>query len=167
MKFQHALTNARLLGELLAEKIQQDWYREKSLPDVIIPIPLHKKRLRERGFNQALEIARFTAKKLHLPIDASSSLRTKPTLAQTTLSAKERQKNLRGAFLIKENFRYQKVAVIDDVITTGHTMMAFCQALKNQGAAQIDVWCCARAIDNTPPTPTPPSMHYSPEYFAT
>lgn len=144
LKFHHTLIHAKLLGELFAEKIQSDWYRDKPLPTTIIPMPLHAKRLTERGFNQAVEIARPISKILGLPLLIHDFQRKKPTLAQATLPALKRQQNLRNAFLIKRNLEQQHVAVIDDVITTGSTIYEFCRALKKQGAGRIDVWCCAR-----------------------
>ncbi len=144
LKFNHALIHARIFGELLAKKIRDDWYLHKPLPDIIIPIPLHVKRLQERGFNQALEIAKPIAKELKLPINNTASQRIKHTAAQATLSARERRQNIKNAFVINYDMANQHVAVIDDVITTGHTVMEFCNALKHKGARAIDVWCCAR-----------------------
>jgi ComF family protein len=143
LKFQHALANARLLGELLTEKIRH-WYQTKSLPSAIIPVPLHAERLKERGFNQAMEIARPIANALQIPLFAKDFLRKKHTIAQATLPAEQRKRNIRNAFLIKRDLKNQHIAVIDDVITTGNTINEFCRTLKKQGAGQIDVWCCAR-----------------------
>ena len=146
LKFNHALANARVLGELMAEKIQHDWYAQKPLPDIIIPVPLHNKRLRERGFNQAVEIARPIAKKLQIPLEIKHCFRMKHTEAQATLLANDRLKNIRGAFFTHMDFSNKTIAVVDDVITTGQTMAEFCKTLKKAGAKRIDVWCCARAI---------------------
>jgi ComF family protein len=161
LKFQQALIHARLLGELLAEKILHDWYQTKSLPSAIIPVPLHRERLKERGFNQALEIARPIAKALHLPMLVHGFIRKKHTIAQAKLPANQRRQNIRGAFVIEHDLKDQHVAVLDDVITTGNTIHEFCQMLKKQGARKIDVWCCARPISlvsylsNTRPAPFP------------
>ncbi len=144
LKFTQALVNARLLGELLATEVLQVWYKAKPLPHVIIPIPLHTTRLKERGFNQALEIARPIAKALRLPINTTDCHRSKLTIPQSTLLATERHKNVKGAFNLTGNFTGLHVAVIDDVITTGSTMTEFCKVLKQHGAQRIDVWCCAR-----------------------
>src|SRR5204863_2097157 len=110
LKFQHALQNARLLGELLAEKIRHDWYSNKSLPAAIIPVPLHDQRLKERGFNQALEIARPIAKTLQIPLFVNDFVRKKHTIAQATLPAEQRRRNMRDAFLIKRNLKKQHIA---------------------------------------------------------
>jgi ComF family protein len=143
LKFGQSLVNARILGELLAQRIQQAWYYNKPLPEVIIPVPLHPKRLKERGFNQALEIARPIAKILHLPLEFTSCQRIKHTVAQATLPANQRLQNVKNAFHI-EKLPFKHVAVVDDVITTGYTINEFCQALKSTGVHSIDVWCCAR-----------------------
>ena len=148
LKFQHALAHARLLGELLTEKIQHIWYQNKPLPTAIVPVPLHAKRLRERGFNQALEIARPIVKQLKLPLLAMHGIRHKSTHAQTALPAAKRKQNVHRAFSIQHPIDHQHIAVIDDVITTGSTITEFCHTLKNAGIAKIDVWCCARAEIN-------------------
>lgn len=147
LKFNHALLNARVAGELLADKILTEWYVEQPLPDLIIPVPLHVKRLKERGFNQAVEIARPLANKLHLPLDLFSVQRVKSTAAQATLLAKERWHNVQNAFAVEKNFTNMHVAVVDDVITTGNTIQEFCRILKKSGVRQIDVWCSARALN--------------------
>ena len=144
LKFNQALVHARVLGELLAEKIKAVWYRNKSLPEIIIPVPLHTGRLKERGFNQALEIARPVSKILHIPIDTHSCVRNKVTRAQATLSANARVKNIRHAFTVRQPLAYQHIAVIDDLITTGNTINEFCKTIKQHGGQQIDVWCAAR-----------------------
>lgn len=144
LKFQHQLSHARILGELLANRIQTQWYWNKPLPDLIIPIPLHPLRLRERGFNQALEIARPIAKALAIPIDFQGVKRIKNTRAQSGLLAEERKRNIAQAFSITRDYSNLTIAILDDVITTGHTVRECCRMLKNQGAARIHVWCCAR-----------------------
>ena len=145
LKFNHAFSHAHLFGTLLAEKITQEWYLNRSLPSVIIPIPLHPQRIKERGFNQVVEIARPIAKFTAIPINTRSCQRTHATLAQATLSAHERKHNIKNAFSIQGNFSGQHVAVMDDVITTGQTITEFCRLLKKHGAKKIDVWCCAKA----------------------
>lgn len=146
LKFQHQLSHAKAFGELLTQKIQQEWYRNRPLPDLIIPVPLHPMRLKERGFNQALEIARPIAKTLVIPIDIHGVKRIKHTAAHSGLSsAADRKLNIENAFAATYcNFSDLSIAVIDDVITTGHTIREFCRVLKQHGAKRIDVWCCAR-----------------------
>lgn len=143
LKFTQVLMNARILGELMAEKLCA-WYQDQPLPTAILPIPLHPLRLKERGYNQAIELARPIAKALHLPIDTSSCVRSKATLPQAQLPSKHRADNVSHAFKTDNDFSGEHLAVIDDVITTGNTMNAFCKMLKQHGAKTIDVWCCAR-----------------------
>lgn len=144
LKFNYALVNARLFGELLAQSVLQTWYQNKALPTVIIPVPLHPLRLKERGFNQALEIARPVAKRLKLPIETAHCHRLKSTAPQAKLPAAHRRSNVKGAFRVTKQFTDQHIAVIDDVITTGSTITEFCHVLKQSGAQRIDVWCVAR-----------------------
>ncbi len=146
LKFQQALMNAQLLGELLAEKAGKEWYLDRTLPDVIIPMPLHVQRLQERGFNQAIELARPVSARLNIPLLLDVYQRIKATAPQATLSAELRLPNLRNAFAATEKISWQHVAVLDDVITTGSTVLAFCHLLKKQGVKKIDVWCCARPL---------------------
>ncbi|MES2218037.1 MAG: ComF family protein [Pseudomonadota bacterium] len=146
LKFHENLVNARLFGELMTTAIQQQWYRHQALPHVLVPVPLHPQRLQERGFNQALEISRPIAKTLKLELDTRHCFRLKNTNAQARQSAKQRQQNLRGAFQITRNFTGLRVAILDDVITTGSTLRAFSKALKKAGASEIHVWCCAKSI---------------------
>lgn len=144
LKFQAQLTHARAFGELLAEKIANVWYAKKPLPDLIIPIPLHIKRLRERGFNQAIEIARPIAKQLNLAIHYSEVTRVKETVPQSSLPGSKRKENVARAFHTTGNYHNKIIAIIDDVITTGYTVNEFSRLLKQHGAKRIDVWCVAR-----------------------
>ncbi len=141
LKFGAQFKNARLLGGLLAGYV--DKAAEK--PDCIIPVPLHYARYRERGFNQALEIARTVSSALQVPIDFTSCIRHKDTPHQTGLSAKKRRQNLRRAFSVKKTIHARHVAILDDVMTTGSTTNALAAELKKAGASRVDVWVCARA----------------------
>ena len=144
LKFQHKLSHSRLFSHLLIEKIITEWYQNKPLPDLIIPIPLHPQRLRERGFNQALEIARPISKHLGIPLDIHGTQRTKHTAAQSGLTALERQRNITGAFAANRDYTGLSVVVVDDVMTTGQTAREISRVLRARGASRIDVWCCAR-----------------------
>lgn len=130
----------------MAQRIKTEWYLNKRLPDRIIPVPLHAKRLKERGFNQALEIARPVAKHLRLPLDARGCKRTKYTDAQAQLDFANRSYNIKEAFSIESDYSNQHIAIIDDVTTTGQTLRELSQALKKAGAKQIDLWCCAKTL---------------------
>ena len=142
LKFGHDLTGAKILGNLLANSLIQSEILEK--PEIIVPVPLHPHRLHTRGYNQALEIALPIAKKLSIPLDRFSVTRIKNTMAQAQLGAKDRIDNIRSAFRVKKSFNYRHVAVVDDVITTGHTVMELAKTLYLHGVSRIDVWCCAK-----------------------
>ena len=118
LKYRAHYPCARLLGTLLAEKLQERQQR----PSVIIPVPLHRQRYRERGFNQAAEIAATVSQRLSIPMDHRCCDRIRPTQAQAGLPAKQRRKNLRDAFATKPSIPYRQVALLDDVVTTGTTV---------------------------------------------
>ncbi|HEX2549059.1 MAG TPA: ComF family protein [Gammaproteobacteria bacterium] len=141
LKFQQKLAHARVFGELLAEKCQQ-YYENNPLPEAIFPIPLHPARLKERGFNQALEIARPVARLLGIPLQTKNVYRVAPTLPQATLPKTKRPSNVAKAFCVDTT--YSHVAVIDDVFTTGNTMEEFCRTLQTAGVKTIDTWCVAK-----------------------
>lgn len=143
LKFQHQLINASLFGELLSNKISQ-LYHNQDLPSLLIPVPLHIKRLQERGFNQALEIAKPISKKLNIPIDKKNCMRIRHTEAQSSLSQSDRLKNMTNAFELKKPLKYKHIALIDDVMTTGQTLRELAKTLRQNGAEKIDVWCCAK-----------------------
>lgn len=143
LKFQHELLYARLLGELLAKKLKQH-YHNTALPEIILPMPLHHQRLRERGFNQALEIARPVAKQLNLPINAQLGQRLKPTRPQAMIPATERAANVKQAFAVNSHLSFKHIAIIDDVVTTGHTVGELSQCLLKKGVEKISIWCIAK-----------------------
>jgi ComF family protein len=141
LKFNDRLSHARLLGNMLAQKIQ---YCDE-LPQCIIPVPLFNKRLRQRGFNQSVELAKPVAQKTGLPLELNLVERVRPTESQTGLDAKQRRKNIKGAFSIVRAVAYQHVAIIDDVVTTGSTVSELARVLKRAGVKRVDVWSIARA----------------------
>lgn len=142
LKFNKQLKCAELMGKLLAKELIKG--SDYCLPDCIIPVPLHPSRLRERGFNQALEIARPVAKQLQIPIDITSCQRVKATLAQSSIPARLRRKNTLNAFQVTADLSARHVAIIDDVVTTGYTIKELAKQLKRAGVAKIDIWCLAR-----------------------
>lgn len=144
LKFHRKLSYAKLLGELMATQLRTRWYHQQSLPEVIIPVPLHQTRLRERGYNQALELARPAAKQLGIPLDTRSCQRIRATLPQSDVMAHQREHNVQDAFAVAPSFRAKHVAIIDDVITTGHTVSELSRTLQHAGVEKIDVWCVAR-----------------------
>jgi ComF family protein len=114
--------------------------------DLIVPMPLHPKRLAERGFNQALEIARGLARRLDRPIEPRGVRRVKHTLPQTELPYEERAKNVRGAFLCDLDLSGKSVAVVDDVMTTGATLDELARTLKRAGATRVENFVIARTV---------------------
>ena len=140
-KFHHNLSYAPVLAHSFIESVKE---RKNILPECIIPVPLHSERLRERGFNQALELARIISKQLKIPLDYSLSQRNKATPFQSGLSAKQRKQNLKNAFSIKKSKTYKHVAIFDDVVTTGTTVNELAKQLKQNGVEIIEVWAIAR-----------------------
>ena len=144
MKFNSRLDIVAYFGRQLVNFAIQ---RNIRLPDCFIPVPLHPSRLRERGFNQSLELARIVANETRVPVDYRICERLLNTATQTGLPAHQRRRNIKGSFKINKNAlsRYQHVTIIDDVVTTGSTVHELAYALNKIGIAQIDVWACARA----------------------
>lgn len=140
LKFSQQLVNARLLGGLMADAIGE---RVTELPDCIIPVPLHPARLRERGYNQALELARPVAVRLGVPLCESLVVRQKHTAAQSTLEKGARRRNIKGAFVVRGELPAH-IAIIDDVVTTGSTVNELARVLRRGGAKRVVVWACAR-----------------------
>lgn len=139
-KFRHELGMARVLAELITPYFV-DYYDDHTTPDIIIPIPLHNKRLKERGFNQCIEIGKHVSKSLQIPLERHVAKRIRNTPAQHKLNEKDRKHNLKKAFQIDTNIKSCHVAVLDDVFTTGTTMKLFCEQLKKTGVRQVDAWC--------------------------
>lgn len=151
LKFHGHLLYAEILGQLLAESVKIR-YQGDHWPQIIIPVPLHTQRLRARGFNQALELARPLQRILNIGIDYRSCVRIRPTVAQSTLSAAQRVANLKNAFRVKLAGKYEHIALLDDVMTTGQTVIELSRVLYQSGVKRVDVWCCARThLGSLPP----------------
>jgi ComF family protein len=145
-KFQARMDAARTLGELLAEYLLRQMAQGMlDPPDYILPVPLHRKRLARRGFNQALEIAGPVAERLGLSVRPGICHRTRHTLEQTTLAGGARLRNTRDAFRARGDLSGCHIAIIDDVVTTGSTVAAIAEALRAKRADRIQVWTTARA----------------------
>lgn len=139
LKYGHQLAVAKWLGQKIAT-------RSESGASLIVPLPLHPERLRERGFNQSMEIARAAAGHLGLMIDHSSVFRNRATPPQADLPVKERRRNVRGAFECSADMSGQHILLIDDVMTTGATLNECARVLKLHGAARVSVAVAARAL---------------------
>lgn len=135
---------AKPLGRFLAEAARR--LEEKPF-DLLIPVPLHRRRQRQRGFNQAALLAAQVSRLLNIPVGAKDCVRVRDTPPQTGLRAADRRKNVAGAFDVPEpqRVRGRRVLLIDDVLTTGATAHACAQALRDAGARRVWVATLARA----------------------
>jgi ComF family protein len=142
LKFSGELALAPLLARRLAEKIA---VRGTALPELLIPVPLHPARLRERGFNQATELARHLRRYLDIPVEHRLCRRERHTPPQSLMPPAARRLNLRGAFRVAGQLPARHLAIIDDVMTTGHTANELAGVLRRAGAGFIEVWIVARS----------------------
>lgn len=140
LKFHDGLAAGRLLSRLLAQR-----FASLPQPQALVPIPLHRSRLRERGYDQALELARPLARALQLPLLDTVLHRERATAPQSRLDASARRRNLRGAFAVRDARALpEHVVLFDDVMTTGATLHAAAAALRKAGVRRIEAWVCAR-----------------------
>lgn len=140
-KFRGDLAAGALLSALWLRAVAPD-----PLPAAIVPVPLSRERLRERGFNQALELARPIARALERPLLPRLLIRARHTIAQSSLGRRERLRNVRGAFALAPGQKPPlHVALLDDVLTTGATLRECAKVLRRAGATTIEVWAIARA----------------------
>lgn len=138
-KFHRDLAAGRLLSQLMAEA-----FTPLQRPQGLVALPLHRSRLRARGYDQALELARPLARALQLPLLEGALRRTRATAPQSELSALARRRNLRGAFACDGMALPAHVVLVDDVMTTGATLHAAARALHRAGVERVDAWVCAR-----------------------
>ena len=140
LKYGHQLALATWLGHRLGDRLVAEDY------DLLLPLPLHPSRLRTRGFNQSLEIARVTSKALAIPMNPAILTRIRATPPQAELPLKERGRNVRGAFECAHDLAGKRILLVDDVMTTGSTLREAARILKLHGAGQITVAVAARAL---------------------
>lgn len=145
-KYRRQPAAGRVLAELLIPRVLEH-YGAESLPEALLPVPLHWWRQWRRGFNQAHLLARYLGEPLDLPVAGSCLRRTRPTPRQQALDRRQRQANLRGAFALRGPPPALHLALVDDVVTTGATADSLARLLRAAGAERVDVWCLAR----TPP----------------
>jgi len=138
LKFGKKIIYSRLMAELMQPALDQ-----VNKGYVLMPVPLHKSRLRTRGYNQAYEIAKELSKYSGLKLDASL-LRKKDTQMQAQLKFKERAKNVRGAFALPSDFHREKVVLVDDVMTSGNTLSECSKTLIKSGVKSVKVLVFAR-----------------------
>lgn len=140
LKYGHSLAVAPWAADAIAPQLAPNAY------DLIIPLPLHPVRLRERGFNQSGEIARHLGHRLKMPIHCSSLLRTRATGIQADLPLKKRYANVKNAFECRTDLTGQRILLVDDVQTTGATANECARVLKLHGATQVGIAVIARAL---------------------
>ena len=156
LKYHGLIANARVLGVLLAQSAQE---RGAPLPKMLVPVPLHISRLRERGFNQAAALARYAGRMLEIPSARRAVRRIRNTPSQTSLDMAQRHQNVRGAFEIagerslRRLLEARHVAIVDDVVTTGSTVNELRAVLYAAGVSQVDVWAVARVQIPIPTAP--------------
>lgn len=142
LKFGKRLSLIRTLAELFLQKLPSSQY---ATIDYLLPIPAHPKRLHQRGFNQSYELAKYLSKALERPLLDQHLQKYQSTVAQSSLSAKQRQQNLHHVFRLKKALPPQaRIAIVDDVITTGSTINAVAQHLQQGGATHLQAWSIAR-----------------------
>lgn len=139
-KFHRDLAAGRLMANLMVRALAS-----APRPDAVVPLPLHAHRLRERGYDQALELARPLAATFALPLRTDLLLRIRATAPQSELDAGQRHRNVASAFAVPARTALPAhVVLVDDVMTTGATLDAAARALLRGGAKRVDAWVCAR-----------------------
>ena len=146
MKYQRVYGLVQPLADLLYAQFAYHWGGDGRVLDALVPIPLHRRRLREREFDQALALAVSLSRDTGIPLWADVLVRQRPTTSQVGLSAEQRRHNVRGAFTLRDPQRCRNTTllVIDDVYTTGATVRECARLLRRAGAAQVDVYTLAR-----------------------
>ena len=145
LKFGRRMHLARPLAHTVANRVRSDVQLGLlDMPETLIPVPLHPRRLARRGFNQAEEIARFIGQEIGLPVTPGCCRRVRHTRMQSRLSDEERLGNVAGAFACGDS--PEQPAIVDDVVTTGATVNALAGALIAAGAQQVQVWAVARRV---------------------
>lgn len=145
-KYTRALWFERFLLDLL-DRAARPWFEEERV-DLIVPVPLHPVKEREREFNQSVRLARGLGRITGVPVEAGRVRRVRATPSQTLLTRAQRARNVAGAFVadVRPGIEGARAVVVDDVLTTGATTSAVARALRAAGAVRVDVWTVARGI---------------------
>ena len=141
MKYGEQLALAHAFAKKMLQRIDKS-----NFPDYVIAMPLHPAKLRERGFNQSLLLAATVARELKLKLLPNACQRVRDTPPQSALPWKERKKNVRNAFSCDRDLAGKRVALVDDVLTTGASLNALAEAVSKKGAIEISAWVVARTI---------------------
>lgn len=144
-KYKESLHLADTFSALFIHRLLDTGLADSGI-DLVMPMPMHHERLRQRGFNQALEIARLLSRHAHIRLDYTACQRTKLTPPQASLPLKERIKNIRGVFQCNKNMQGLNIALVDDVMTTGASLNELAKTLKQAGAAHVECWVIARTL---------------------
>lgn len=150
MKYREQRSTARVLGILLSREVARQ-INTADLPDMLIPVPMHRRRELKRGFNQAADIARWCARELELPHSSRWASRLADTDSLAGLSRTERQHRILGAFRASPAVSGQRVAIVDDVLTTGSTARELARELYDTGARSVELWALARTSSDRLP----------------
>jgi ComF family protein len=143
-KFSGNLAVAPVLADLILSEVGAH-----PLPDLIVPVPLSRARLRERGFNQSLEIAKLVAGELGVALSPETCRRVQHAPPQSALAWNARARNVAGAFVCMDDLEGRSVAIVDDVLTTGATLDEVARVLRMRGAVQVIGWVAARTLERS------------------
>ncbi|MFK7889593.1 MAG: ComF family protein [Granulosicoccus sp.] len=143
MKYREQRQMGRVLGSLLANTVRKTLMTE-NFPDLLIPVPMHRNKALKRGFNQAQDIAKWCARDLRLPVGTDCVRRIVDTESLAGLTRAERQYRILGAFQASAKVTGKRVAIVDDVLTTGSTARELARELYDTGASSVELWVLAR-----------------------
>jgi len=141
LKFRNELVCGRVLGQMFARSVLA---RAEPMPEAIVPVPLARRRYRQRGYNQASELALAIRRATGVAVVSDVAIRQRETAEQAGLDRKARRRNVTGAFATVAPLRVRHVAILDDVVTTGSTVRELAAVLRDAGAEQVEVWAIAR-----------------------
>jgi ComF family protein len=141
LKFRNELPCGRVLGQLFAGCLLA---RGAPLPQAIVPVPLALRRFRQRGYNQAIELAVSIRRVTGVALQTNVATRQRETAQQAGLDRKARRRNVTGAFAVVAPLQARHIAILDDVVTTGSTVRELAGVLRQAGAQRIEVWAIAR-----------------------
>ncbi|MDF2179245.1 ComF family protein [Aliiglaciecola sp. CAU 1673] len=144
LKFSQRLTNAKALAGLFYQHCLAD---RTELPEIIVPVPLHSTRYQQRKYNQAAEMAKYIAALSSVSLETGICRRRLATVAQTELSGPQRRQNLKNAFEASRPPEHKRIAIFDDIVTTGATVNSLCRTLKKANPdLSVEVWCIALSL---------------------
>jgi len=142
-KYQQTPGLAQKLARLIAAEIE---LQNVTMPDLLVPVPMHNKRLRQRGYNQSSLLAQQLGRLLEIPVDYGALRKIRHTEQQTQKTLKQRKNNVLGSFSLRKNISVKSIAIIDDVVTTGSTAGEIAKILKKNGVDYIQVWGIAHTL---------------------